>query len=91
VISWNDVEGTPVSTANKDYLNFEMMNTIEIKKALYKQKPEAQFMYIRKESAYYQANLNEGKVFFQIPVSDMGDADFLPTMEAKLLGRWIQN
>ena len=66
------------------------MNAVEIKKALYREKPQAHFMYVRKESAYYQADLKERKVFFQIPVSDMGDADFLPVMDAKLLGRWIQ-
>lgn len=29
------------------------------------------------------------QVNFEIPVNDMGTADFFPTMEAKLLNRWI--
>jgi hypothetical protein len=28
-------------------------------------------------------------VAFQVPVEDMGDADFLPVMDAKLLVRWL--
>ena len=28
-------------------------------------------------------------VFFEIPVDDMGDADFKSEMDAKLLNRWI--
>lgn len=67
------------------------MRTIEIKKALYRQKPQADFLYIRNEKAFYEAQLSEEKIFFEIPVSDMGDADFLPIMDAKLLIRWIQN
>lgn len=66
------------------------MSNTEIKKALYKQKPEARIIYIRKGVAYYYADLKEKRVHFEIPVNDMGDADFLPRMEAKLLGRWIQ-
>ncbi len=67
------------------------MRTIEIKKALYRQKPQADLLYIRNEKALYEAQLSEQKIFFEIPVSDMGDADFLPIMDAKLLIRWIQN
>ena len=67
------------------------MRTIEIKKALYRQKPQADLLYIRNEKAFYESKLSEQKIFFEIPVSDMGDADFLPKMDAKLLIRWIQN
>jgi hypothetical protein len=67
------------------------MRTIEIKKALYRQKPQADLLYIRNEKAFYEAKLSEQKIFFEIPVSDMGDADFLPKMDAKHLIRWIQN
>ena len=65
------------------------MTKNEIKKLLYKQKPDAHFKYIRKGSAYYYADLNEKRIQFEIPVNDMGDADFGRTMEAKLLNRWI--
>lgn len=66
----------------------EHMNT-EIKKLLYKQKPTAHFMYVRKGHAYYYADLEDRKVHFKVPVSDMGDADFGIEMESQHLNRWI--
>lgn len=67
------------------------MTTIEIKKALYKQKPEAQLLMIRLSVAYYETSLDDGTViYFEIPTEDMGDADFFPKMDAKLLQRWIK-
>ena len=36
------------------------------------------------------SEIEEKRIEFEIPVDDMGDADFLPTMEAKLLIRWVQ-
>lgn len=73
------------------------MTNIEIKKALYKQKPEASLLMIRKGVAYYDAKIKIEEepiikyktIFFEVPVSDMGDADFTPTMDGKLLNRWI--
>lgn len=73
------------------------MNLTEIKKELYKQKPSAELVFIRKGIAYYDATLRIDDngistfktIFFEIPVSDMGDADFTPTMDAKLLNRWL--
>lgn len=73
------------------------MEKVEIKKALYKQKPTAELLYIRKGVAYYdtvikikeEPHIEYKTLFFQIPVDDMGDADFLPKMEAKLLNRWL--
>ncbi len=74
------------------------MTNTEIKKELYKQKPTANFLYIRKGVAHYDATIKIGeliiesqKIFFQVPVSDMGEADFTPTMDAKLLNRWLVN
>ena len=67
------------------------MNRTEIRKTLYKQKPNAALMYIRKGTAYYETQLETQKIVFEIPVEDMGDADFHPIMEAKLLIRWIQH
>jgi hypothetical protein len=67
----------------------------DIKKSLYKEKPVAKFEYIRKGKAYYTtwaSYENESidtRITFEIPVNDMGDADFLPEMDAKLLIRWI--
>lgn len=73
------------------------MNLTEIKKELYKQKPTAQLLYLRKGVAYYDAKIKIAEepiiqyktIFFEVPVSDMGDADFTPTMSANLLNRWI--
>lgn len=75
------------------------MNITEIKKQLYLQKPQATFKYIRKGNAYYTAlikleqldGIKYNQINFEIPISDMGDADFTPTMDAKLLNRWIMN
>jgi hypothetical protein len=73
------------------------MEKNEIKKALYKQNQMAELIYIRKGTAYYDCVIRVSEepiievktIFFEIPVVDMGDADFLPTMEGKLLIRWI--
>tara|TARA_R110000851_G_scaffold172952_7_gene319249 strand:- start:555 stop:764 length:210 start_codon:yes stop_codon:yes gene_type:complete len=67
------------------------MTKTEIKKALYRQKPEASLLKIRLSVAYYEASLEDGTViYFEIPTEDMGDADFFPIMEnAQHLNRWI--
>lgn len=71
------------------------MNKTEIKKELYKQKPKAEFTHIRNGVAYYETRLRNEEapysqpVFFEIPVDDMGTADFDKQMDAKLLNRWI--
>ncbi len=65
------------------------MNLTEIKKELYKQKPVANLRYIRKGVAYYYADLEQQRINFEVPVSDMGDAYFTPSMDGKLLNRWI--
>lgn len=69
------------------------MTTTEIKKELYKQKPIAKMNFIRMGVAYYSTSIeNDGKtvdVSLQVPVSDMGDTDFHPLMDAKLLIRYI--
>jgi hypothetical protein len=73
------------------------MDLIEIKKELYKQKPIANLIFIRKGIAYYDATIEIEEngtlrfrtVFFEIPISDMGDNDFTPDMDTKLLIRWL--
>lgn len=81
------------------------MTITEIKKYLLKQKPTASFMYIRNQNAYYRASIGIGavadeilgvyelssEIIFEIPVNDMGSADFNPTMPAQSLNRWILN
>lgn len=74
--------------------NSQIMDKNEIKKLLYKQNPIATFNYIRKGTAYYETVVNaefdiSHKINFEVPVSDMGDADFKNEMESKLLNRWI--
>ncbi len=67
------------------------METVEIKKALYKQKPLASFVKIKDGCAYYLSNITEQDgLIFKIPVGDMGDAEFIFLMDAKLLIRWLQ-
>lgn len=71
----------------------------DLKKALYKQNPEAKFIKILKKVCYYNCELefyNEKTkqeemeiIIFSIPIDDMGDASFNDKMEAKLLIRWI--
>lgn len=69
------------------------MTTNEIKKELYKRKPKAWLQYIRKGIACYLTTLPPEEygldVWFEVPVSDMGDADFLCVMESQLLIRWL--
>ena len=73
------------------------MTTTEIKKELLKVKPIAKFGYIRQGYVYYSATFmgtsgdNVLNVIFEIPVNDMGSADFLPEMPAQSLNRWILN
>lgn len=70
------------------------MTKNEISILLYKQNPKATLSYIRKGNAYYSALVEDvvkGSVFvqFEVPVIDMGDADFTVEMEGKYLRRWI--
>lgn len=69
------------------------MKKIEITKLLYKRNPKANLKFIRCGVAYYITNLdidgNIKEVEFQIPVDDMGTADFLPEMDSKFLNRWM--
>jgi hypothetical protein len=72
------------------------MDRNEIKKALYKQNPKAEFKFIRKGSAYYLTVIESDKyepieINFEVPVVDMGDADFEIFMDAKYLIRWIKS
>jgi hypothetical protein len=74
------------------------MELTEIKKILYKQNPKAKLQMIRKNVAYYETFISTGfissgsyKVSFEIPVNDMGDADFMYEMDSKYLNRWIVN
>lgn len=66
------------------------MEKNDIKKALYKQNPNARLLFIRIGVAYYETSLNDGYVIhFMVPVEDMGSTDFHSNMDSKLLIRWL--
>lgn len=65
------------------------MSTVEVKKALYKRNPTAFLKKIQYEKAYYTTSIEECALDFEVPCNDMGEAEFLPQMPAKLLIRWI--
>jgi hypothetical protein len=70
------------------------MEINEIKKALYKQNPNAVFGQMQSGVAWYSAYIidpdNESYlVNFNIPFNDMGEATFYDSMPAKFLIRWI--
>ena len=67
------------------------MTTNEIKKELYKQKPQAEFIMADKNNLYYQTSLKSGQIiFFWIPLKDIQEAIFKPVMESQLLIRYVQ-
>ena len=74
-----------------------MITTVEIKKALYKQKPIAKFHCIIGTTLYYKTTVRDDSqqfppsytVDFAIPVDEIGDAVFYNEMDGKLLGRYI--
>lgn len=65
------------------------MTKNDIKKYLYKEKPHASFINIQNGIAKYIAVGEDNYIYFNIPVSDMGNAKFSLVMDAKLLIRWI--
>lgn len=66
------------------------MTINEIKRVLRVEKPIAKLEYIRNGVAYYLASTSiAGRVRFEIPVSDMGSADFFPEMDTKHITHWI--
>lgn len=67
----------------------DTLNKNEIKKLLYKQNPMGEFKFIRKGVAYYTTVVDGLQISFEVPVDDMGDADFGKEIEAKLLIRWL--
>jgi len=77
------------------------MEINEIKKALYKQNPQAKFLLIKDGVVTYDTTIeikNDNKpipsfktLLFKIPVTDMGEAEFLREMNAKYLIRWLVN
>lgn len=71
------------------------MDKNEIKKELYKQKPEAKLYRVNKSGIIYKLLLETSEGFehltFLIPLGDMGDVTFEETEQAQLLIRWLQD
>lgn len=65
------------------------MNKNELKKTLYREKPQARLLYIKGKAVWYEAIVGGQIVLFSIPLDDVGDADFLPIMQAQLLIRYL--
>lgn len=66
------------------------MEKNDVVKSLYRQNPVAYFRFIRMGVAYYDCTLGDfTKIEFQIPVEDMGSADFFVEMDSKHFIRWI--
>lgn len=66
------------------------MTNHEVNKALNDENPEATLLMIHSGVVHYESSVNEGYViYFNIPISDMGDIKFYPIMDAKLLNRWL--
>lgn len=75
------------------------MQLLEIKKSLYKNKPLAKLVYIRKDGVLYSTTafdqnvkqLSEAyqTINFLVPLSEIGEATFLQKMPAQLLIRYI--
>jgi len=71
------------------------MTNIEIKKALYKQKPIADLIHKEEDYIYYECSLDCGTViYFKIPKEETVDADgnyiFSESEPAQLLIRWLK-
>jgi len=79
------------------------MTNNEIKKLVYKQKPNAVLTLIRGGNLYYNSLIvlseidptvnddNTKTIYFEVPISDFGTTDFFPTMDGKLLLRYLVN
>lgn len=68
------------------------MDQNELKKALYKENPKADFLVADEEGLWYETSLMSkgGQViYFKIPFPDIKGAKFYQTMDAKLLIRWL--
>ena len=74
------------------------MELNEIKKALYKQNPDATLTVVTKDGIRYESYVVEHTenqaskhtyLYFNVPLSDIGDATFEDEMPAKLLIRYI--
>ena len=67
-----------------------MMSTInEIKKILYKENPDASLGVASKDGLVYLAKTSVGPVLFRVPIAELGEVQWMKTMPAKLLIRYL--
>lgn len=76
-----------------------MIETIDIKKALYRENPKAELQDVRKDGIVYKATVYVSKgvvngravdALFTIPLQEVGEVIWERQMDAKLLIRWLQ-
>ena len=65
------------------------METNEIKKVLYKEKPIANYFGAKENSFLYSARTSIGQIWFEVPKEESGN--FKLEEPAQLLIRWIKN
>lgn len=66
------------------------MDNNQIKKCLYKEKPYAKIHSVKKDGIRYECEIGSGeKIYFLVPLEDIGDASFLRLEQAQLLIRYI--
>lgn len=65
------------------------MEKNEIKKWLYKNKPEARLTKIKNGKAIYITMIDGENTVIEIPVKDMETGEFVLEMDAHLLIRWL--
>jgi len=65
------------------------MDKNEIKKFLYRNKPDAIFMFATKTGLIYNCNVDGQTISFQVPLNDIGDGLFSASIQAQLLIRYI--
>lgn len=69
------------------------MNTNEIKKVLYKEKPVAilckPFLGSNNQVKNYRASTSLGIIYFTVPFSEMGEKIFEDELPSQLLIRWM--
>lgn len=63
------------------------MNTTEIKKVLYKEKPMAEQLYNEDNKVIYGCDTSLGRVLFCIPIREA--SEFKRKEQAQLLIRWL--
>jgi len=67
----------------------------EIKKDLYKHKPHAKLLRIEGGKIHYSTTLSKDhlweRIYFEIPLPEIGDTCFGRLMEAQLLIRWLKH